>query len=178
MSRPIYVVDTSYLAEFYKVGKHCKPENHKEVQKRFNEAIKNKYRLYLPVPVIFEVANHIAHVNDGKLRRQLAQRFNQDIQKSFKTDSPFILVPCEDFKSIECLAKNLIEFAENYASEKIGLTDTSIYLQAKQLYQDYKKFKNYRIHIWTLDTALKAKEPDSEPNQFVVQDYKKKWLPT
>lgn len=174
MSKPIYVVDTSYLAEFYKVGKHCKPENYREVKKRFDEAIKNKDRLFLPVPVIFEVANHIAHVKDGGRRRELAQHFNQDIQKSFTKDSPFILVPCEGFKSIARLADNLIEFAERYASEGIGLTDTSIYLQAEQLYQDYKKFKNYRIHIWTLDTALKAKEPDSEKNPFADQNYRKK----
>jgi predicted nucleic acid-binding protein len=49
VKNPVYVVDTSYLVEFYKVGKHHKEINHQEVKKRFDEAIKNKYRLYVPI---------------------------------------------------------------------------------------------------------------------------------
>jgi predicted nucleic acid-binding protein len=154
------------LVEFYKVGKHCKEVNHQEVKNRFTTAIINKYRLFVPVPVIFEVANHIAHVKDDNSRKQLAERFNQDIQDSFKFDSPFNLVPCKDFESVALLTNNLIQFAEQYAMQGLSLTDTSVYLQAMQLKQDYKKLKNHAIHIWTLDGGLKRKEPDHEENSF------------
>jgi predicted nucleic acid-binding protein len=166
VKKPVYVVDTSYLVEFYKVGRHWKEINHQEVKKRFNEAIRNKCRLYVPVPVIFEIANHIAHVKDDNQRKQLVERFNKDIQDSFKFDSPFNLVPGKDFESVELLVNNIIQFAEQYAKLGLSLTDASVYLQAKQLKQDYKKLKNHAIHIWTLDGGLKRKEPDQEENPF------------
>jgi predicted nucleic acid-binding protein len=164
VKKPVYVVDTSYLVEYYKVGKHTKEANHQEVKKRIDDAI-NKYRLYVPVPVVFEIANHIAHVKDDSRRKQLAERFNKDIQNSLQNDLPFIIVP-NDIESAKLFVNNLIQYAEQYANQGLGLTDTSVYLQAKQLKQDYKKFKIYAIHIWTLDGGLKREEPDHEENPF------------
>lgn len=167
MKKPVYVVDTSYLVEYYKVDGHYKEDSHKEIWQRFNVAISNKNTLYIPVPVIFELANHIAHIKNGIYRQKLAEQFVFDIQNSLTKDSPFNLVPCKDFESIEELAKNLVEFSNHYAKQGLGLTDTAVYLQAEQLAESYKRLKNYRIHIWTRDTALKALEPDTEPNPFV-----------
>lgn len=167
MKKPVYVVDTSYLVEYYKVDGHYKENSHQQIWQRFDLAIKNQNTLYIPVPIIFELANHIAHIKDGNNRQQLAERFVSDIQNSLTKDSPFNLVPCQDFQSIEELAKNLVEFSNCYAKQGLGLTDTAVYLQAEQLFHSYKRLKNYSVHIWTRDKALKALEPDSEQNPFV-----------
>ncbi|KPA14784.1 hypothetical protein MHK_005007 [Candidatus Magnetomorum sp. HK-1] len=42
MKKCKYVIDTSYLVEFYKVSKHCKPKNHEEITKRYKEAINKR----------------------------------------------------------------------------------------------------------------------------------------
>ena len=167
MKRPVYVVDTSYLVEYYKVDGHYQEDSHQHILNKFETAFQNENEVYIPVPVIFELANHIAHVKDGNNRQQLAKKFVKDIQNSLINDSPFNLVPCKDFESIEELAKNLEQFSSQYAQQGLGLTDTSVYLQAEQLYQSYKRLKNYAVHIWTRDTALKAREPDKETNPFV-----------
>jgi len=167
MKKPIYVVDTSYLVEYYKVDGHYKQDSHLKILEKFEIAFQNENEIYIPVPVIFELANHIAHVKNGDNRQKLAQRFVRDIENSLTKDSPFNLVPCEDFQSIEELTKHLIEFSSHYAKQGLGLTDTSVYLQANQVRESHKKLKNYATHIWTRDKALKALEPDIEPNPFV-----------
>jgi hypothetical protein len=40
VKKPVYVVDTSYLVEFYKVGKHHKEINHQEVKKGLMKQLK------------------------------------------------------------------------------------------------------------------------------------------
>ncbi|MBT9096349.1 PIN domain-containing protein [Methylovulum psychrotolerans] len=167
VTNAVYVVDTSYLLEYYKVGRHYREDAHREIWQRFSTAVTNRNRLYIPVPVIFELANHIAHVNDGGQRQKLAVQFVNDVQNSLSNGSPFQVVPCQDFQSIEDLLGNLQQFAAEYAGQGLGLTDTSVYLQAQQLYRDYQKFKKFTVHIWTRDKALKAREPDKEEYPFV-----------
>ncbi len=48
----------------------------------------------------------------------------------------------------------------------LSLTDTSIIREA----HNYKKKRSsfgYKVHIWTRDRELKAREPDSERNPFL-----------
>lgn len=167
MKKSVYVVDTSYLVEFYRVDGHYNADSHQQIWQRFEDAKVQKNRIYVPVPVIFELANHIAHIDNGDNRLKLARQFAADVQSSLANGSPFNLVPCKDFQSVEALANHLGQFASEYATRGLGLTDTSVYLQAKQLYDDYQKFKHFAVHIWTRDLALKAMEPDTEDDYFV-----------
>jgi hypothetical protein len=160
MSKFIYVVDTGYLDEFYKVDGYYDELAHKEIWLKINSAIKNKDRIYIPVPVIFELANHIAHIKNTNNRDKLANQFVNDIKNSLVKDSPFVLVPCQDFQSIENLIINLTQFAEKYSKQGIGLTDTAVYLQAKLLYTKYKSLKNYSVYILTKDKSLASRKLD------------------
>ncbi|ETR73917.1 MAG: hypothetical protein OMM_06656 [Candidatus Magnetoglobus multicellularis str. Araruama] len=100
MKQCIYVIDTSYLDEYYQIYGYCDKKNISEIKKRFEKAEKNKSRLYVPVPVIFEIANHIAHVR-GSQCYELAETFRKDIEKSCSVhSSPFIVVPCKEFELI------------------------------------------------------------------------------
>jgi predicted nucleic acid-binding protein len=167
MSKCNYVIDTSYLDEYYQIDKYSKKQNYPEIKKLFKEAARNESRLYVPVPVIFEIANHIAHVR-GSQRYELVERFRKDIEKSCSVhSSPFIIVPCKEFESIQLLINNLIQFSRKYVQQGLGLTDTAVYLQAKQLSEDKKNVFNLPVHIWTKDRSLKALEPDREENPFM-----------
>ena len=161
----ILVLDTGYLDEFYKVDKYSNEIGYKEVKKRFSTAIKNNDSLYLPVSVIFELSNHIAHIKNSNQRKLLAQKLADNVETSVRLSSPFHIVPSEDFASAEKLVTTLLKFSENYALKGIGLTDTTVLLEAQRLRQRYPK--DYCIHIWTRDSALKRLEPDPEQEAFI-----------
>jgi len=167
MSKCNYVIDTSYLDEYYQIDGYCDKKNISEIMKRFEIAAKNKSRLYVPVPVIFEIANHIAHVRVDR-GYELAKKLREDIETSCSDhSSPFIIVPCKEFESMQLLITNLIQFSKKYVKQGLGLTDTAVYLQAKQLSERNNNLLNLPVHIWTKDRSLKAFEPDREENPFM-----------
>jgi len=49
----IYVVDTSYLLELFRVPKDSTDESHAKVKSKFSEANERGDRLYVPLPVLF-----------------------------------------------------------------------------------------------------------------------------
>ncbi|ETR70482.1 MAG: hypothetical protein OMM_03210 [Candidatus Magnetoglobus multicellularis str. Araruama] len=169
MSKCNYVIDTSYLDEYYQIDKYSKKQNFPEIKRLFEEAARNESRSYVPIPVIFEIANHIEHVRNNRCY-ELADRFNDDIQKSCDKDSPFIIVPCKEFESKRLIAENMNLFSNNYIKKGLGLTDTAVYLQAKKISETNKKFRKiypFPVHIWTMDRRLKKLEPDPEKNPFM-----------
>jgi predicted nucleic acid-binding protein len=162
MSLAVLIVDTSYLLELYKVPAFFSPAHHAQVKSRFERAVEAKSRLYVPFPVLFEVANHIVDGRAEGSRVALAKRFVGDVLRSIEKATPFIITPAIDEDGMKALLR---VFAEEMARERIGLTDSSIIEAAVRLKQSYGA--HARIHIWTKDRRLKAREPDAEPNAFV-----------
>jgi hypothetical protein len=165
MSRCIYVIDASYLVEYYKVGKHWSKKNFEEISKRIEEAVITDCDLYVPIPVIYETANHIAGVKDGNHRRKIAKLFCDNIQTSCTDDSPFFIIPYKEFESIQILTANLLAFSEENIQRKISLTDTTVIHFANKLKQECRI--SLPVHIWTMDEEMKSQEPDKEENSFI-----------
>jgi predicted nucleic acid-binding protein len=162
------VVDTSYWLELFKVPGHFKASNHNEIKLYFKTAIQNKYRLYIPIPVLFELANHIAHINNGGQRRNLASQFSKTVKKGITIEEPSLnIIPSMAFTVANELSQKLEDFVDRFELEFVqqglGFTDVSIILDAENLKND----RNI-VHIWTLDTELKAREPDMENEPFVA----------
>jgi hypothetical protein len=161
----IFVIDTGYLLEFFRVPKHSKDAHVSEVRKRHQQAIDNKDRLYVPITCIFELANHIAQIDDGNIRRKTVSSLLEYIKKSIESDSPWNIVPFEE--GLKTYFVPLIqEFSEYYVQINISLTDTTVIREAIRLKEKYKK-SGYLVHIWTKDKSLKAYEPDTEENPFI-----------
>ncbi|NOQ63692.1 MAG: hypothetical protein GQ582_04205 [Methyloprofundus sp.] len=161
------VVDTSYWLELFKVPRHYKNEHHQKIKQHFDVATKNTFRFYLPIPVLFELANHIAHVDNGFERQGLAQKFSSIVSKGIDINEPlFNVIPCMAFPVAMDLKENLNFFVDRFEMEfspqGLGFTDSSIILEAESL-----KEETNIVHIWTLDQALKAREPDTESNAFI-----------
>jgi len=161
------VVDTSYWVELFKVPGHYKQEYFLVIKERFAIARQNKYRLYLPIPVLFELANHIAHVDSGDERRRLSTLFSKTVKRGIVgEDTTLNIIPCMAFPVASELDKNLNYFVERFESEfslqSLGFTDSSIILEAESL-----KTEINRVHIWTLDQPLKSREPDTESDAFI-----------
>lgn len=166
------VVDTSYWLELFKVPKHFNEECHLKIKDFFKVASEKQFRLYLPIPipVLFELANHIAHVEDGRVRYRLAEQFSATVKKGISvSDTLLNIVPHMAFSVANELEGSLSYFVSRFETEFVqqglGFTDSAIILEADKLKQDINK-----VHIWTLDAALKAREPDPEKAAFLGRD--------
>lgn len=161
------VVDTSYLVELFEVPGHFNESFAKEIKTRFKNATTQGNKLYIPIPVLFELANHIAHVADGNKRRELVTRFSETVMRGIDPEITFInIISCTAFAVASELSDNLEkfvqDFAEQFSQQGLGFTDSAIVLEAKSL-----KTKHNQVHIWTTDEPLKPYEPDTESNPFV-----------
>jgi hypothetical protein len=161
------VVDTGYLLELFKVPDHFNGSSAKEIKTRFDSAKTRSNRLYIPVPVLFELANHIAHVDNGNKRLELASKFCETVKLGIDPETMFFnIIPSSAFAVASDLSNNLEKFvqkfAEKFVQQKLGLTDAAVILEAESL----KKPHN-RVHIWTTDGPLKPYEPDAEPDPFI-----------
>ena len=161
-AQPVYVIDTSYLLELYAVPGHSTQEAVDEIRSRFTDAVRQGARLYVTVPSIYELANHIAHISDGNVRFSLAKRIRKDVLSSLDEGVPWTIIPSQ---SLNALGELIASFADNYVREKIGLSDTTLIDEALRLKRT--KYRGSRVHIWTKDTNLKAREPNEEPRAYL-----------
>ena len=139
MSISIFIIDTSYLLELFSVPGHSNIQSNKEIRKRFEIAIKNSCRLYVPLPCIYELANHIAHIDDGDIRKDIASKIYNTIQLSIREYFPWNITPST---SIDELPSMFEIFANEYVLQKISMTDTSIIQEAKRL-----KKEKYKVRV-------------------------------
>jgi predicted nucleic acid-binding protein len=157
------VIDTGYLLELFRVPKRFNESDAKEIKRRFSDAETQHHNLYIPVPVLFELANHIAHVDNGYERLELANKFSKTVQQGIDPKETFInIIPCEAFATASELSNSLESFSNKFVQQGLGLTDSAVILEAENL----KKPHN-RVHIWTTDEPLKPYEPDAEPDPFI-----------
>lgn len=157
-----FVIDTGYLVEFFEVPGHSNAEARQEVLARLRAAIRVGHRLYVPLSCLFELGNHIAQVDDGTARRAIAHTVRRTVRTSVEDGTPWIITPAV---AIEALPALLDSFADRYVDEQVGLTDTQVIEIAHGLKEQFRQM--LRVHIWTTDNALKAREPDREPDPFV-----------
>jgi len=150
----LIVVDTSYWVELLKIPRRYTETKHLAIKKKFEWAIEQKATLYFPLPCVYELANHIAHDQDGTTRRNLAEQLYQIV-----TNNPSILVTpaC----AVNELSKFIERFKNEYVAQGIGLADAAVIDAAWHL-----KNPNNQVYIWTLDISIKAREPDRESNPF------------
>lgn len=169
----IYVIDTSYFLELYRVDGDSSEEAHLSVKRKFSEKIENSAQFFVPVAVLFELANHIADIKDSTRRKALAEQLRRDIDSSIKEQTPWTITHSSGAESIHELLAALNEsasrFAYEFAAQKLGLTDTTVILEAERLRKKHVSdtLRNYQIHIWTRHNELKAREPDVEESPFV-----------
>lgn len=168
----IYVVDTSYLLELYRVDGCCQDDAHLSVSQKFRENIETG-QFFVPIAVLFELANHIADIHDPQRRRSLADKLRTDIGSSVSEQTPWVVTHATDAQGLDDLLSALNEsatrFADEFSAQKLGLTDTTVILEAERLRRKFvsDSLRNYQIHIWTRHCELKAREPDAEASQFV-----------
>jgi hypothetical protein len=163
----IYVVDTSYLLELFAVPTFYDTDSRNEIMARFAQAAQKGAMLFVPLPCIFELADHINDVKDGSVRKTLAQKLYETIKRSLEKRSPWIITPSITDELLKGFSESCREFAEYNASRGIGLTNCFVANEANRIKKKYSGGnQDYRVHIWTKHRNLKALEPDGEPESF------------
>jgi predicted nucleic acid-binding protein len=154
--RLLIVVDTSYWVELFRIPKHYSETKYRAVKAKFTWAAEQNATLYWPLPCVYELANHIAHIKEGKHRFDLAGKLYHKIS----ADHPsLIITPACAINDLQVFLKH---FVDEYVQQNIGLADAAVIEEAKRLKKDHNQ-----VHIWTLESTLKSHEPDSELAPFV-----------
>ncbi len=160
----VYVIDTSYLLEIFAVPSHSTKEARDEIKNRIAAAAKNGARLYVTVPSIYELANHISHVSNGNARRLLAKQMRDTVLSSLDQGTPWTIIPSQQLDTFRNL---IVSFIDNHVIQGIGLSDSTLIDEARRLKNTTYRGPSWRVHIWTKDKNLKALEPDNEPDAYL-----------
>lgn len=160
----VYVIDTSYLLELYAVPGYSTQEAVDKIRSRFKDADKQGARLFVTVPSIYELANHIADVSNGKARRSLTKKLQDAILSSIDKAVPWTIIPSQEPSALK---KLIVSFVDNHVIEGIGLSDSTLIDEADRLKRTTYRGSDWRVHIWTKDEKLKAREPDNEPHAYL-----------
>lgn len=141
-------IDTSIIMNLLEIPKMC--DEAERIKDEFREAVVNGETLILPISTIIESGNHIAHISDGNIRRDRAEKFKAFLKGIADDTAPWKLYGVElTKKDINYLADR---FPESALTLKMGLGDLSII----RFYENFKETVPAigKIMIWSTDRHL------------------------
>ncbi len=129
------ILDTSWLLELYRVPGYFKESRTLPVRTKTADLIDAGGELFVTVPVLFEVASHITHVRQGRLRHSLAETLRDDIRSSLDHESPWTIATIGS--DILLRSGDVMELAErflessgpNYSFADISIIDLTAELR-------------------------------------------------
>lgn len=146
----VHIIDTSILCNILDLP--FMSQDRQVVMQELTALQKDKQQvLILPLAAIIETGNHIAHIADGNIRRNRAEKMAELIKKTVKDEAPWT------YYGKEFEREDLLEISKavvDHAVREIGVGDLSII-------QVYKKYKENvpavgSIRVWSLDHHLQA----------------------
>jgi predicted nucleic acid-binding protein len=148
----VRVVDTSVFCNLLAVP--FMDQDRDRAMGELEEAIAGGDVLLLPLPVIYETGNHVAHRGDGSRRRRTAERFSAQVRMAFARQAPWIPTPLQH--ETDLLAW-LADFPDS-AMAGIGFTDLAI---QRVFEQQCELNPSRRVMVWSYDQHLQglAREP-------------------
>lgn len=112
---------------------------------------KDKNVLILPLATIGETGNHIAHCDDGNVRRNTAERFAGIIAKTVNSEAPW------RYYSTQFSEEELLRICRDFpdsAMRGMGFGDLSIIHAYNKYKDDIPRMPIRRIRIWSIDSHL------------------------
>jgi hypothetical protein len=143
----ICIVDTSVFCNVLDIPR--KNQQRVEAREMVRRYIEQRYALLLPLAAIFETGTHISQLSDGRLRRDTALRFVEQVRLAVAGDAPWRTTP---MPRPEDLAIWLDEFPEQ-AKFGLSLADLSM---VKLFQQQCALHSARRVFIWSYDDHLSA----------------------
>lgn len=144
----IVIVDTSILLNILDVpGKNQDRDKIDQDLKRL--VADQRTELLLPLVVVVETGNHVAQLDDGRLRRARGQRLVEIVRQALRGEAPWVLVPFPEREDLE----RLLDGLGNQLVRGIGFADASI---VAIWHQQTRRWPQRRVRIWSLDGQLAA----------------------
>lgn len=141
----VRIVDTSVLCNLLRVPNMDQDAD--RAAREFSRAQADGDYFLLPVAVIYETGNHIAHVANGSKRRAVAEGFAQLVRQAFLGEIPFTPTPLQN---PEEMADWLDEFPD-CAARGMGFGDLAI---TKVWDEQRARNQSRRVLIWSYDAHL------------------------
>ena len=140
MSNTVHFVDTSVLVELLDIPNMN--THHHEINAEYKRLAGNGDAFVLPVSVLVETGNHIAH--SPSKRYELSTRFKELILGK----NQFVVLPTISEEALETILSDF----PTYASAGTGFGDRSIVAQFEEYWQTKQPIGH--IRIWSLDDHL------------------------
>jgi hypothetical protein len=143
----VRIVDTSVLCNLLRV-----PNRDQEADRavrEFGRAQAARDVFLLPIAVIYETGNHIAHSPNGAKRRVVAEGFVELVRKAFEGEIPFTPTPLQNS---EDMTRWLDEFPDR-AMTGMGFADLAI---TKVWEEQCELNQGRRVLIWSYDGHLQG----------------------
>lgn len=142
----VHFIDTSVLVELLNIPNMN--SHHTQAQEEYQAFARNGDVFVLPVAVLVETGNHIAHISDGNMRHQIATRFSSLVEKAVRSEDNWNTVPSISPETLEAIMRNFPVQVMN----QTGFGDISIIEQFNDYWQNRQPIGEMRI--WTFDTHL------------------------
>lgn len=131
-------------------------QDRKEILREFQSRIQDNDHFLLPLAVVWETGNHVAHLANGQMRRTYAQKLVDDVKKAFNEETPY---RATHFPSRKEFADWLSDFppaamrnkSRQKPNEGTSLADLSI---IKEWKRNCDLHPMSRVRIWSLDSDL------------------------
>lgn len=142
----VHFVDTSVLTELLNVpGLN---ERHEEINSEYLQLSKNGDIFVLPVAVLVETGNHIAHISDGRMRYQIADVFASLVKGALDGKNSWNVVP----EIPPDVLQTILDQIPAQAQREAGFGDVSIIEQFNDYWKNRQPIGEMRI--WALDKHL------------------------
>lgn len=144
----VHFVDTSVLVELLDIPKMN--GHHAEARKEYEELAVKGDVFVLPVAVLVETGNHIAHIPDGTKRRQVAAHFSALVQQAIRSEGNWNTEPGIRMDILE----SIMDKFPAQAQSKMGFGDVSIIDQFNDYWENRQPIGKMRI--WAFDAHLQG----------------------
>lgn len=144
----VHFIDTSVLVELLNIPDMN--EHHAQAKAEYEQLASNRDVFVLPIAVLVETGNHIAHIADGNMRYRIAVQFSALVEKAIKTEDHWNTVPNIPIETLETIMSQF----PGQARAQTGFGDISIIEQFNDYWQNCQPIGEMRI--WSFDTHLQG----------------------
>lgn len=143
----ICIIDTSVFCNILGVPNRSQQKD--DTLLELEKLIRRGTTLLLPMATIYETGNHIAQNGDGRVRRQKAEQFVDQVRAAFSGDAPWTPTPLHDVRQM----LTWLEEFPDWVKDGSGFGDLSI----QQIYAEQCLLHQARrVYIWSYDAHLRA----------------------
>lgn len=141
----VHFIDTSVLVELLDIpGMN---QRNAQATTEYKKLAAQGDVFVLPVAVLIETGNHIAHISDGSKRYKIAKKFSNLVQQAINSENNWNTVP-------DLPLDTIINQIPDMAKNQIGIGDISIIEQFNDYWQNRQPIG--KIRIWAFDTHLQG----------------------